>query len=216
MPWCTSARAATTRLLRRPGTRAEPGAQPRRSLGMTAALAAVLCGQGAFTLWGTLQTTKATATQQHALVLDATFGEARNAITVEEMHTRQYQLEPSVASRARYVTSANAADDTLRRAVELSSGPAHHEAVRLRAEQASYRVAADKLIEMATDRNPQAVEQDRLEVAPAYYTLQQDVDKVSREYHIEAQRLVAGLRQVQTRILATTGLGFALGLAWSP
>ena len=100
----------------------EPDSQPRRSLGMTAALAAVLCGQGMFTLWGTLQTTQATATQQHALTLDATFSEARNAITVEEMHTRQYQLEPSVAGRARYVNSARAADEALHRAVELSSG----------------------------------------------------------------------------------------------
>src|SRR5436309_1539901 len=83
----------------------EPGSQPRRSLGMTAALAAVLCGQGLFTLWGTVQTTQATVTQQH------------------------------------------------------------------------------------------------------------DIDRVSRAYHDEAQQLVAGLRRVQTRILATTGLGFALGLA---
>src|SRR5439155_27369420 len=91
----------------------EPGSQPRRSLGMTAALAAVLCGQGLFTLWGTLQTTHATATQQHALRLDATFGEARNAITVEEMYTRQYQLEPSGAGRTRYLNAAKAADEAL-------------------------------------------------------------------------------------------------------
>src|SRR5207248_5847073 len=143
----------------------EPGSQPRRSLGMTAALAAVLCGQGLFTLWGTVQTTQATVTQQHALRLDATFGEARNAITVEEMYTRQYQLEPSGAGQARYVNAANAADEALRRAVQLSSGAAHGEATRLGTEQADYRAAADKLIELVTDRDPLAVEHDRLEVA---------------------------------------------------
>jgi diguanylate cyclase len=179
---------------------------------MTAALAAVLCSLGVFTLWGTAQTAQATDLQSHALALDALFMEARNAVTVEEMHTRQYQLEPSVAGRARYVRSATAADDALRRAVELSSAAARADAVRLRAEQAAYRLAADRLIELVTDRNPEAVTQDRLEVSPAYYTLQQDIDNVSRAYHSEAERLVGDLRRVQTRILATTALGFALGL----
>ncbi|OLB75547.1 MAG: hypothetical protein AUI14_20785 [Actinobacteria bacterium 13_2_20CM_2_71_6] len=110
-----------------------------RSLGMTAALAAVLCGLGAFTLWGTLQTTDATVAQSHALVLDQIFGEARNAVTVEEMHTRQYQLEPSVASRTRYVRSAQAADDALNHAVEVGSGVARADALRLRTEQIAYR-----------------------------------------------------------------------------
>jgi diguanylate cyclase len=195
-----------------PGTRLGPGARSRRNLGMTAALAAVLCGLGVFTLWGTVQTAQATAAQSHALELDALFMEARNAVTVEEMHTRQYQLEPSVASRARYQRSAEAADDALRRAVELSTGPAHVDAVRIRDEQAAYRLAADRLIELVTDRNPEAVTQDRLEVSPAYYTIQHDIDKMSRAYHSEAQRLVTDLRRVQTRILVTTALGFALGL----
>ena len=82
------------------GSRAELEVRPRRSLGMTAALAAVLCGLGAFTLWGTLQATQATETQSHALVLDAIFSDARAAVAVQEMRARHYQLEPSVASRA--------------------------------------------------------------------------------------------------------------------
>src|SRR6476660_3504309 len=78
----------------------------RRSLVMTAALAAVLCGLGAFTLWGTLQGTKATETQSQALVLDSIFSEARAAVAVEEMNARHYQLEPSIGSRTRYLDSA--------------------------------------------------------------------------------------------------------------
>ena len=180
---------------------------------MTAALAAVLCGLGAFTLWGTLQTTRATETQSHALVLDAIFSDVNNAVAVQEMHARQYQLEPAVASRARYVDSANNADNALRRAVAYSSGPAREDALRLQAEQSAYRQAADRLIEMVTDSDPDAVKQDRLEVAPAYYTLQHDIDGVSRDYHSNAQRLVADLRSVQTRIFVATSLGFAFGLA---
>jgi diguanylate cyclase (GGDEF)-like protein len=180
---------------------------------MTAALTAVLCGLGAFTLWGILQTTQATRTQSQALVLDSIFSEARATVAVQEMHARHYQLEPSVASRARYMESANAADEALRRAVELSSGKAREDALRLRAEQDAYRLAADRLIELATDRDPDAIQQDRLEVTPAYYTLQQDIADVSRAHHSEAQRLVADLRSVQTRIFAATSLGFTLGLA---
>jgi diguanylate cyclase (GGDEF)-like protein len=213
MRWRSSKRAAgPAELPVLPGGRGSAIARRGRSHGTTAALAAVLCGLGAFTLWGTLQTTRATAAQSHALVLDQIFGEARNAVTVEEMHTRQYQLEPSAASRIRYTRSADDADNALRRAVEVGTGAARADALRLQAEQTAYRTAADRLIMLVTDRNPEAVEQDRLEVAPGYYTLQQDIDAVSRAYHAEAQRLVADLRRVQTRILATTALGFALGL----
>ncbi len=185
-----------------------------RSLGMTAALAAVLISLACFILWGTIQTAQATRAQSRALELDASFSEARNAVTVEEMHTRQYQLEPSVASRGRYERSAREADDALRHAVRLGSHKAQADALRLRVEQAAYRQAADHLIELVTQRDStESVEWDRLEVAPAYYTLQQDIDEVSRAYHSEAQRQVADMRRVQSRILATTALGFALGLA---
>jgi hypothetical protein len=98
---------------------------------MTAALAAVLCGLGLFTLWGAFQTTRATEAQSRALVLDAIFGEVRTAVAVQEMHARQYQLEPAVASRARYMASAANADNALQRAVALGSGPARDDALRL-------------------------------------------------------------------------------------
>jgi diguanylate cyclase (GGDEF)-like protein len=146
-------------------------------------------------------------------LLDAIFSDVSKAVALQEMHARQYQLEPAVASRARYMDSANTADDALRRAVANSSGPAREDAMRLQAEQSAYRQAADQLLAMVTDNNPDAVRQDRLQVAPAYYTLQHDIDGVSSAYHSEAQRLVAGLRSVQTRIFAATSLGFALGLA---
>ncbi len=180
---------------------------------MTAALAAVLFGLGAFTLWGVLQTTRATETQSHALVLDAIFSDVSKAVALQEMHARQYQLEPAVASRARYMDSANTADDALRRAVANSSGPAREDAMRLQARQSAYRQAADQLIDMVTNNDPDAVRHDRLQVAPAYYTLQHDIDGVSTAYHSEAQRLVADLRSVQTRIFVATSVGFALGLA---
>jgi diguanylate cyclase (GGDEF)-like protein len=213
MQWTFRGRPAERADVREPASSRAETVKPRRSLGMTAALAAVLCGLGAVTLWGTLQTTRATETQSHALVLDAIFSDVSNAVAVEEMHARQYQLEPADASRARYMDSATNADDALRRAVASSSGPARQDALRLQAEQSAYRRAADSLIAKVTDRDPGAAAQDRLEVAPAYYTLQHDIDGVSRAYHSKAQQLVADLRSVQMRIFAVTSLGFALGLA---
>jgi signal transduction histidine kinase len=180
---------------------------------MTAALAAVLCGLAASTLWGTLQTTRATDAQRHALVLDSIFSEARTAVATEEMRARQHQLEPSVAARSRYMDSASAADKALRRAVELSTGPAREDALRLQAEQATYRQAADHLTVMVVEGDPGAIQHDRLQVTPAYYILQQDIDGVSRARHYEAERLVTELRRVHTRTFAATSVGFVLGLA---
>jgi diguanylate cyclase len=192
--------------------RDEPGASRRRSLAMTAALAAVMVGLAGATLWGNIRTTRATVTQSHALAIDALFSEARNAVTLEEMHARQYLLEPSGAGRRRYARAAASADTALARAVDQATGLAKDDAVRLQAKQREYRLAADHLIELVTDRDPRSVELDRLEVAPAYYTLQQDIDTVSRAYHSESQRLIADLRDGQRRIFATTALGFVLGL----
>ena len=127
--------AGRARLPGSAGRRSKLFPRPRRSLVMTAALAAVLCGLGAFTLWGTLQATGATETQSRALVLDSIFSEARAAVAVEEMNARHHHLEPSFATNARYMDSAYAADEALRHAVELSTGPASEEAVRLQAEQ---------------------------------------------------------------------------------
>src|SRR5829696_1738559 len=114
-----------------PDNDTEPGRRRRRSFAMTAALGAVLTGIAVFTFWGTLQTTHVTTKQSHALVLDAMFSEARSAVAVEEMHTRQYQLEPSLATRASYEEAAGDADEVLRRAAETATGKAREDAQRL-------------------------------------------------------------------------------------
>jgi diguanylate cyclase (GGDEF)-like protein len=189
---------------------------------MTAALAVVLLGLSLFTLWGTLQTTRATQAQSHALALDAAFSDAANAVAIQQMYTHQYQLDPSVAGWVRYVDSAAAADDALRKAERISSGSAPAEsspmrdaradASRLRGEHAVYRQASDRFIVMVAGGSPNAAQQDLVQVTPAYYTLKRDIDGVSRAYHGQAQQLVADLHSFQVRILATTALGFALGL----
>ncbi|MEV4412043.1 bifunctional diguanylate cyclase/phosphodiesterase [Catellatospora sp. NPDC049609] len=180
---------------------------------MTAALGAVLCGLAALTIWGTVTAVDAAEAQSRALRLDAVFGDISTAVSVQEMLARHYQLEPSPAGRDRYAAAVAEADAAVERAVTLSYGPALADAQRLRAEQGAYREAADKLIDLVTQRDASAIAQDRLEVTPAYYTLQQDATEVSVRHHELAQQLVADLRRVQTRMFAATAGGFAVGLA---
>jgi diguanylate cyclase (GGDEF)-like protein len=185
----------------------------RRSLGLTAALTAVLCCLAVFTVWGALQLSQAVDMQRRALVHDEIFEEARTAVATQELAAHEYQLEPSVVSRDRYVDSGTVANDALRQLQQNSLGRDVPAAQRLRTEQADYRSAADRLIQMVANDDPSATQQYRLQVMPAYYTLQHDIDTQSRAYHHQAQRLVADLQQVQTRIFAIAGLGFVVGLA---
>ena len=180
---------------------------------MTAALAAVLLALAAYVIQGTVHTTRATEQQSHALVVDALFFEARIAIAMQEVNLRHYQVEPSVAVKQRFDQVARAANDTLAQIADGDAGQARQDARRLRAEQITYEELAQRLILLIADSDPSHILLDRLEVTPAFYLLQHDVDEVSRAYHDAAQAQVAALRDTQVRLLLGTSVGFALGLA---
>lgn len=184
----------------------------RGSFATTFALAAVLLGLGGFTFYGNLLMTRTTVAQSEALTLDAHFSEARNAVSVAELHTRQYQLEPLPTVRARYVSATAAAREALQQAALSDSRDARADADRLLSEHDAYRVAADKLLDLVANADPDATRIDRSEVAPAFYTLQHDIDTVAHRYHDIAQRQVAELRQAQVRMLYAIVIGFLVGL----
>ncbi|MFI7540338.1 putative bifunctional diguanylate cyclase/phosphodiesterase [Actinoplanes sp. NPDC049599] len=179
---------------------------------MTAALAAVLLALAGYVIQGTVHTTRATEQQSHALVVDSLFSEARIAIAMQEVNLRHYQVEPSVAVRQRFDQVARTANDTLAQIATDDSGQARADALRLRDEQAAYQVLAERLLAMIADSDPGHAQLDRLEVTPAFYTLQDDVDVVSRAYHDAAQAQVAALRRTQLRLLVGTSVGFGVGL----
>jgi diguanylate cyclase (GGDEF)-like protein len=179
---------------------------------MTAALAAVLLALAGYVIQGTVHTTRATEQQSHALVVDSLFSEARIAIAMQEVNLRHYQVEPSVAVEQRFAQVARTAVDTLTRIATDDSGQARADALRLREEQVAYQVLAERLIAMIADSDPKHIQLDRLEVTPAFYTLQDDVDAVSRAYHDDAQLQVAALRRTQVRLLIGTSVGFGVGL----
>jgi diguanylate cyclase len=194
------------------GSRTDSRTRRTRSLLTTAALAVVLVALFGFTLWGSLQTSEATARQSQAQTLDALFSDARAAVALEAAQVRSYQLEPSNAARARYLKSVNATADVLRRAAASGVPQAAVDATRLGEEQATFRAAADRLINQVANQDPASRQFDRLEVQPAYYTLQRDIDDVASGYHSDAQRITSELRHIQSRILMTMVAGFAIGL----
>ncbi|GAA3334717.1 hypothetical protein GCM10020358_00250 [Amorphoplanes nipponensis] len=183
-----------------------------RSVVLTAALTGVLLALAGYVIQGTVHTTRATEQQSHALIVDSLFAEARIAIAMQEVNLRHYQVEPSVAVEQRFAQVALTANDTLARIVAVDAGQARADALRLRAEQLAYQALAERLLALISDSDPAHVQLDRLEVTPAFYTLQDDVDEVARAYHDAAQLQVAALRRTQVRMLAGTSVGFGVGL----
>ncbi|AGZ42353.1 putative bifunctional diguanylate cyclase/phosphodiesterase [Actinoplanes friuliensis] len=183
-----------------------------RSVATTAALAGVLLALAAYVIQGTVHTTRATEQQSRALVVDSLFSEARIAIAMQEVNLRHYQVEPSVAVKQRFDQVVRTANDTLAQIVAGDDGAARADALRLREEQLAYQALAERLIVLIADSDPAHSQLDRLEVTPAFYTLQDDVDTVARAYHDAAQLQVAALRQTQVRLLVGTSVGFGAGL----
>jgi diguanylate cyclase (GGDEF)-like protein len=184
-----------------------------RSVALTTALAAVLLALAGYVIQGTVHTTRATEQQSHALVVDSLFSEARIAIAMQEVNLRHYQVEPSVAVQRRFTQVARTAADTLTQIADGDTGQARADALRLRGEQLAYQELAERLLAMIADSDPAYIRLDRLEVTPAFYTLQDDIDQVARSYHDDAQLQVAALRRTQVRLLIGTSVGFGLGLA---
>jgi diguanylate cyclase (GGDEF)-like protein len=172
----------------------------------------VLLALSTYVILATLQNTRATRSQAQVLAVDALFAEARTSIALQEVHLRHYQVEPSVAVRGRFAGDANSAVAALGRVAATGHTVGARDADRLRGEQLQYRRLAIQLIAMITDRDPRHRQHDRVEVTPAYYTLQHDIDKVARAFHADAERQVAAQRAAQKRMLVNTAVGFGLAL----
>ncbi|MFC4069107.1 putative bifunctional diguanylate cyclase/phosphodiesterase [Actinoplanes subglobosus] len=183
-----------------------------RSLLMTAALAVVLLALAGYVLQGTINTTRATDLQSDALIVDMKFTEARIAVAMQEVNLRHYQVEPSVAVRGRFDQIAAEAERNLTDIIATSGDRAREDAKRLLAGQHAYHELADDLIAKVADSDPDFMAFDRLQVTPAFYLLQNDVDEVSRAYHEYAQQQVTALGQTQGRLLVGTSIGFGVGL----
>jgi diguanylate cyclase len=198
--------------VRRPHVRDDSRSRRRRSLNTTAALASVLLALGAYVIFGTGFTTRAAGDHSRALHVDADFSEARGAITLEEVNLRHYQVEPSSAVRSRFAQAADSVEVALQLAIRHGLPSADSEATRLLGRQREYRTNAEQLIALVADRDPGSFSLDGLSVTPSYYTLQQDVDTVSRAYHASAQLQAAEMQRAGVHMLIGTSVGFGIGL----
>jgi diguanylate cyclase (GGDEF)-like protein len=183
-----------------------------RSLLVTVSLAVVLLALAGYVLLGAVNTTRATEQQSAALVVDMKFTEARIAVAMQEVNLRHYQVEPSVAVRTRFERVAQSAEQNLAEIAGSSDTKTREAAQSLLAGQIAYRKLAEELIAKVADSDPDFMQFDRLQVTPAFYSLQNDVDEVSRAYHEYARQQVTLLGDAQGRLLVGTAIGFGVGL----
>jgi diguanylate cyclase (GGDEF)-like protein len=183
-----------------------------RSLRTTWGLAAVLLVLGAFVVWGDLTTARAADAQSEALAVASQFEQAQYTVAVQGLYARQYRLQPSSAVFRRYQEAANQTVSALTRAQRTGVPDAGGRARHLLALEDDFSKAADRMINAVANGSADAPLIDNLEVAPAYFSLQQQVNDAAGEYGVQAQQRVRALRLLQQRLLMGTLVGFGAGL----
>jgi diguanylate cyclase (GGDEF)-like protein len=192
------------------------------NVAMTAALGAVLIALAAFVIQGTVQTSKAAEEQHEALAADLLFADVRNAVSMQEVYLRHYEVQPEEEAHQEQFDAATRVAVGALATIAAGDDPwARQDALRLRHQQVTYQTAAKRMMTMVLENEravnrpggpPAYVKVDREEVTPAFYALLSDVDGVFLTYHVKAQREAAALQGMQNRQLAGTSLGFAVGL----
>ncbi len=179
----------------------------------TAALATVLILLTLFVVGSNLQTRRATINQQQALQVSRLLQTVRYDVAVEMLYARQYQLEPSLAVHQRHLDAADDVTAVLQQVRDQPGTSSGQDASSLLRLQATYREAADRMIAAVAVNDADSRTVDAQAVAPAYYTLQQQVDEITARYDQQAQAQVERLVRLQTTALVGTLIGFAVGLA---
>jgi diguanylate cyclase (GGDEF)-like protein len=195
-----------------PRRRADERRHRRRSLATAVALASVLAALTAYTVIGTVDMTRAVRRHSESLTVDVWFGEARNAIAVQEMEVRHYQTEPSTAVRGRKAAAADSAREAFEHIIDLGASRSADDSRRLLADWVAYNERGSRLMDMVADGDPAHITFDRLETTPAYFTLKEHIDSVTLAHHAFAQRQAANLRRDQIHLLLGTSIGYGAGL----
>jgi diguanylate cyclase (GGDEF)-like protein len=189
-------------------------ATPRwRSLRTTWGLAGVLLALGAFVVWGDLTTARAAGTQSEALAVASLFEEAQYSVAVQGLYARQYELQPSSAVFRRYQDADSDAVSALVKAQQSGDREARHRATALLALHQTYRQAAAKMIDAVAGGAANISLIENLEVSPAFFSLQEQVNDTATAYRVQAQLRVNALRHLQEQLLTGTVIGLCVGLA---
>jgi diguanylate cyclase (GGDEF)-like protein len=184
----------------------------RHSFGPAVALGVVLIALSAYTVIGTVRMAQAVQRHSRSLTVDAWFGEARDAVGIQEMEMRHYQVEQNIAVRSRRAAAVESARAAFDHVVEVGDRREVEQARRLNAEVENYVKIADRLMDMVTDQDPAAIRFDRLETTPMYYSLKQNIDDVVVAFHQSTQRQAVALRRAQKNMLIGTSIGYGAGL----
>lgn len=157
----------------------------RRSQRTTWGLACVLLTLGAFVVWGDLSTMKAADAQSDALAVAGLFEHAQYTVAVQGLYARQYQLQPSSAVFRRYEEAAGETVEALTKAQRTGGPEASRRAGQLLELEHGYRQAADRMIDAVANGSGDVALIDSLKVAPAYFSLQQEVNAAANEYRVQ-------------------------------
>jgi len=176
------------------------------------ALAVVLVGLSAFSLWSALASHRVTVRVRQATELSDRYEQARSAINDEESLEVQYRLGPGPDVRARYDAAAASLTDTLRgiQAVETAADAALIDDIL--AEHARYLDAAARLFAAIDAGDTAQVDAIDAERDPVFETIQRQITMATMEHRAETRRQLHDLMQIEDRVLVATPIVFAIGL----
>jgi diguanylate cyclase (GGDEF)-like protein len=173
----------------------------------TAVLAVVLLVLGLTAAFGLARSNQASAAAAGKSELADLFQQAEVAVATQAFYTRQYRLEPSSAVKLRYTAASESATSILAEAGEAAGDARTRELSRsLRDDHQTYSEAAERLIAAVAVRDPNTSIIDSAEVAPAYFILQDRMDRAAADFRGEAEEGLAEVRRTQQEMLIGTSV----------
>ena len=179
---------------------------------ITGALALVLCGMGGFAILGVVLTQRATDAVHVAEDLSDQYQQARYWIGAEESLERKYRLEPGQEVLAEHHSAESALIQDMQRVIHVGNATDQAVARTILADHSRYEYTSQLMFD-AVDAGDQAnVERidDTLD-DPVFERIQMAVNTQAENYRSRASQQFVALQQLQSRIVVTVPLVFAVG-----
>jgi diguanylate cyclase (GGDEF)-like protein/PAS domain S-box-containing protein len=190
------------------GTRRE-GTGRLASFGLLAVLV-ILPG---FALWGAAATYQTGVAVTASIRLSDSFERARFAVGEEESLERKYRLEPGGEVRTRHRDAGRTVGEALRQARMVDDAANHQLIDEVLTYHEQYIRSIDHMF-AAVDANDTvaAAAIDQSEIDPTFDKMQAVVEAAADLHRVDAVKHLAALSAIQTKVLVTTPIVFALGV----